>query len=237
MPKRWSDILWAVAIAVVVVVVFGRGLNGPFIFDDHNAIVDNPHTRTLWPITDAISAPDQSTVDGRPVVALSLAVNFAIGRLDPWGYHAVNIAIHALCAVALFGVLGRITGRRGLALAVAAIWAVHPLHTESVTYIVQRSELMMTLFYLLTVYSCLRGFSSKRGRRAWFTVAIVCCALGMASKEVMVSVPIFVLLLDRAMASGSFRQALRQHVGLYAGLAATWAKDSNQQVIKNSKAC
>ena len=108
-----------------------------------------------------------------------------------------------------------------LAMAVAVIWLVHPLQTESVTYIIQRAESLMGLFFLLTLYCGVRACHSPHPYR-WGSAAVVACALGMGTKEVMVSAPILMLLYDRAFISGSFKDAFRQRGGLYAGLAATW---------------
>ena len=83
-----------------------------------------------------------------------------------------------------------------LSLAVALLWALHPLQTQSVTYIVHRSESLVGLFYLLTLYLLVRGVASARGHW-WFAASAVACALGMASKEVMASVPLIALLYDR----------------------------------------
>ena len=107
-------------------------------------------------------------VAGRPVVNVSFAVNYAMGELNVRGYHIGNIAIHVLCAILLFAVLRRtlqlpaIPARLAerstdLAFAVALIWAVHPLNSEVVDYITQRTESMMALFYLLTLYGSVRA--------------------------------------------------------------------------------
>ena len=149
-----------------------------------------------------------------------------------WGYHVVNLAIHILGALVLYGVVRRTLlcaslrqrygdEARWLALAVALIWVVHPLQTESVTYLIQRTESLMGLFFLLTLYCVIRG-STSSGRRGWYAAAVVCCALGMGSKEVMVVAPLTVLLYDRAFLSGSFREALRARAALYAGLFGCW---------------
>src|SRR2546425_10026484 len=99
----------------------------------------------------------------RPILELSIAVNYAMGGLDVWGYHAFNLGVHLLAGLALFGIVRRtlqsdaLRGRFGdrapwLAMVVAAIWIVHPLQTESVTYVIQRAESLMGLFFLLTLY-------------------------------------------------------------------------------------
>src|SRR5262249_10459492 len=88
-------------------------------------------------------------------------------------------------------------------------------------YIIQRAESLMGLFYLLTLYCAIRGFASSN-RGWWFVVSIGACALGMATKEVMVTAPIMVALYDRMFVSSSFLDMLRRRYGLYAGLAASW---------------
>lgn len=225
--------IWlSAAIVGAGLLVYANALLGPFIFDDVDSISDNQHIRTLWPLGQAMSAPPQGTLAGRPIVSLSLAFNYAVGGLNVWGYHAVNVAIHLLSALLLFGIVRRtllspgLAGRwkrsaSWLAAVSAAIWVVHPLQTEAVTYVVQRTELLMGLFYLLTLYCAIRGWQGS-DRRAWFAGAVVSCALGMGSKEVMVSAPLVVLLYDRTFVSGSFGASLRNGRGLYAGLAVTW---------------
>ncbi len=230
-PRGSRRSVWVPALIVgVVAAVYANSLSGPFVFDDIGAIVENPHVRRLWPLSSALAAPAQATVAGRPVVSLSLALNHAVGGLDVRGYHAVNIAIHALCALLLQAIvratLGRFPGARarasGLATIVALLWAVHPLCTETVNYVIQRTESIMSLFYLLTLYCAIRAADGLRGSWRWTASAVAASALGMASKEAMVTAPVAVLLYDWAYRSDSLGQALRERRALYAGLAATW---------------
>ncbi len=211
---------------------YHNSLSGPFFFDDLTAIVNNPTIRQLWPPWGALSPPVNTPVTGRPVVNLSLAVNYALGGLNAWGYHAVNLAIHILAALVLYGVVARtllcpsLRDRYGeearwLALAVALVWVVHPLQTESVNYIIQRTELLMALYFLLTLYCVIRGAASSRPG-GWYAVAVVSTLLGTASKEVMPVAPLVVLAYDRLFLSTSLRETFRRRWGLYAGLAATW---------------
>jgi tetratricopeptide (TPR) repeat protein len=211
---------------------YGNSLHGVFLFDDMNSIVDNPHIRTLWPLREPLSAPPDASIVRRPVVGLSLAVNYAFGGLDVRGYHVFNLAVHILSTLLLFGLIERslrapslrgrfATRERALAAASALLWTVHPLLTDSVDYVVQRSELLWAFFFLLTLTCAARGASSPRAGR-WYVAAGASCAAGMASKEVMIVAPLLVLLYDRTFLSGSFRAALRDRAGLYAGLAGTW---------------
>jgi tetratricopeptide (TPR) repeat protein len=150
---------------------------------------------------------------------LSLAIDHAIGGTAIGPYHATNALIHLLAALTLYGIVRRTLERWRPqaadfgAFAVALLWAVHPLQTESVTYVIQRAESLMGLFYLLTLYCFLRG---------WPAASLLACLLGMGTKEVMVSAPLMVLLYDRTFVAGSFRGAWRRRPVYYAFLAATW---------------
>ncbi|HUI06607.1 MAG TPA: tetratricopeptide repeat protein [Verrucomicrobiae bacterium] len=216
---------------------YSNSFTGPFIFDDLLSIPENPTIRRLWPIWQALSPPRQLglrglTVEGRPLLNLSLAINYALGGYNVWGYHAFNLAIHILAGLTLLGLVRRTLlqpalGERfgaaanELALATAVLWAVHPLQTESVTYIIQRAESIMGLLYLLTLYCFIRGVESPWAR-LWYGLSVTACALGTATKEVIVTAPVMVLLYDRVFVSGSFRKAWRQRWPLYAALAGTW---------------
>ena len=112
-----------------------------------------------------------------------------------------------------------------LALAIALLWAVHPLLTESVTYVIQRTELLMGMFFLATLYCFIRGATteSRGARAAWYVAAVIACALGMGSKEVMVTAPLVVLIYDRLFLAGGYVRALRSRWPIYVGLACTLA--------------
>lgn len=225
----------AFAAAVLVAAVFAGYLNGlraPFVFDDVTAIPENPSIRHLWPLPGPLNPPPEATtMGGRPLANLSLALNYAVSGEDPWSYHLANIAVHALAALALLGVVRRTLltprlrerfGRDALALgfATALLWALHPMQAESVTYVVQRVESLVGLFYLLTLYCFIRSTAS--GSRGWGALAVATCLAGMCTKEVMATAPLLVLIYDRTFIAGSFREALRERRGLYLCLAATW---------------
>lgn len=226
-----SHIFGALSIVVAGIAVYSNSLGGPFLFDDQEGIVENPTIRRLWPLSEVLSPPRNTSVAGRPVANLTFALNYAAGGLSTRGYHIVNLVIHLCAGLVLFGVVRRTFrtpplrkayghATTGLATAVALLWVVHPLQTESVTYIVQRVESLMGLFYLLTLYAVIR-YAEQPGLR-WFIIAVAACALGMGTKEVMVTAPVVVLLYDRAFLAGTFREALRRRWALYASLAATW---------------
>lgn len=213
-------------------ITYWNSLSGPFVFDDQSAILINRQIRQLWPLTDALSPPNGSPTSGRPIVNLSFAVNYAIGGLDVRGYHIANIAFHILSALVLFGIIRlTLTGPKleprfgssadGMALTCALLWMLHPLQTESVDYVSQRTELMMGLFYLLTLYSAIRATRSPRPDR-WHAAAVISCLMGMGCKESMVTAPLMVALYDRIFVFDSVKTALKARGALYLGLAASW---------------
>jgi protein O-mannosyl-transferase len=219
----------AIAIGMLTLLAYLNSFSGLYLFDDGGAIIDNPTIRhfssSLAPI------PNGTPVSGRPLVNLTFALNYAMSGLEVWSYHATNLAIHFLAALALFGLVRRALMLPAIALrfresaleiagTVAVLWAVHPLQTESVSYLSQRAEALMGLFYLLTLYAFVR--SVEGGEARWLVMSVAACLAGMASKEVMVSAPLMVLLFDRTFCAGSFLGALRQRTGYYAALAATW---------------
>lgn len=221
-------------LVIAGLLAYQNSFTAPFVFDDTTSIVENHSLRHLWPLWGPLSPPHGRgrTVEGRPVVNLTFAVNYALGGVNPWGYHALNLVIHILAGLTLFGIVRRTLLRPGmakrygaeanpLALAIAAIWMLHPLQTEAVTYVAQRAESLMGLFYLLTLYCFVRGVESTKPGR-WYALSVAACLLGMGSKETMVSAPLMVLLYDWIFVAGDFREVRKQRWQLYLGLASTW---------------
>ena len=218
--SRWLPVLLLVLLGIAT---YFNSFEGVFLFDDTMAIIDNPNIRQVWASLDEVT---------RPILFFSFAINYAAGGLNPWGYHFVNLCIHLVTGLVLFGIVRRMLmaddlrprygpASRWLALAVAAIWQVHPLQTESVTYVLQRAESLMSMFFVLTLYCAIRAGEPQRPLR-WGVAAVAACALGMGTKEVTVMAPILVFLYDRMFVYTSIGEAFRRRWPLYAGLAATW---------------
>lgn len=232
-----------IAILVLVfggLIVYANSFAGQFQFDDIKQITANDRVKSVFPLSEHLKAR-------RPLVNLSLAINYELATktqqvvesgvqetVDPWGYHLVNVAIHILAALVLFGVLRRTLllpkfrdkwqrHATGFAGACALLWLVHPLQTQSVTYIIQRAEALMGLFYLTTLYCVIRGATATS--RSWipYALAIGACLLGMASKGVMITAPFLVVLYDRLFLSSSWRELLQKRGWVYLGLGATLA--------------
>jgi Flp pilus assembly protein TadD len=232
-PKPTDGVrpVWMVLV-LAALLAYANSFSNPFLLDDKTSVTTNAQIRTLWPLSMPLSPPDETPVAGRPLVNLTFALNYALGGLDARGYHLGNLAIHLLAALVLLALVRRVLtlgalapafGARATALAAACalIWGLHPLHTEIVNYVSQRTTALMGLFYLLTLYCSVRAAEHRSGR--WTAAAVAACAAGMASKETMVTAPLLVLVFDRIFLFRSLRDAVRRRAALYGGLAATWA--------------
>jgi len=141
-----------------------------------------------------------------PLTWLTLGANYALGGMDPWGYHLVNVVVHAAAAGAFFLVARRLLGIAmggpavaidlGAALA-ALVFGAHPLRVESVAWITERRDVLCALFYLLTVLAYLRGVDEGgilAGR--WRALALAAFAASLLSKSMAMTLPASLLLLD-----------------------------------------
>lgn len=237
------------AVIAATFIAYAPAMKGPFVFDDKVSIVENRSIQRLWPLTIPLRPPENTSVSGRPVVNYSLAANYALNewlgidqRPDPEGpfktagYHVANVLLHIACGLLLFGIVRRTLSRGRVPIEWAAIadpfaavvtglWLLHPIQTEAVHYLIQRTELMVSAFYLATLYASIRSLdaTSRRSVAGWCSAAIAFCLLGMGSKEVMIFAPVMVMLYDRAFRFSSWREMIRSPSRrvLYGGLVAT----------------
>ena len=185
----------------------------------------------MWKLDEVLFPRRELPTAGRPLVNLSFAVNYALGGLNVGGYHFVNLAFHLLCGLLVFGIVRRtlelpaLKGRFGgaalnLGFAVALLWTLHPLNSEAVDYLTQRTELLMALFYLLTLYASIRALTLKP--RIWPAIAVLSCGAGMLCKESMVTAPVVVVLYDVVFVFESFKRAISERWRFYGALCASW---------------
>ena len=218
---RAPPVLAAAVVAAATVGAYSGTLHAPFVYDDQAWITGHP-----------VAGGAAGAATGRPLLAFSFALNRAAGGLGPVGYHLANIAIHVCAALVLLGIVRRTLAlmpasfpaaadRLLPAFAAALLWALHPVNTEAVTYVSQRSESLMGLLYFVALYGFIRGAAPGR-HAAWLGLSAAACALGMTVKETMVSAPLVILLFDRTFISGSLRGALTRRGAYYGALGACW---------------
>jgi Tfp pilus assembly protein PilF len=222
----------AALIVLAGVCVFWNALDTPFLWDDQTAVLTNQTIRDLWPPSGPLLPPVETPVAARPLVNVSLALNYSLAGLDVRGYHAWNLGVHLMAALLLFGVVRRTLegehlreriGRdaANVAFVAALWWSIHPLVTEVVDYTTQRTTAMMGLFFLMTLYCAIRALDPPH-RARWQLLTVIACACGMASKEEMVVAPIVVALYDRLFVFSTLRDAWHARKPLYWRLATTW---------------
>ena len=226
---EWGWLLAVATLALAIGAAYSDALHGPFTMDDHVSIRDNEGIRHFGT---ALFPPATSMMAGRPVANLTFALDYALGGSDVRGFHLANIFIHFLVAMALFGLVRRLlvlpplAARFGkdaslLAAGIALVWALDPLQTEAVTYISQRTESLMALFYLFSLLCLVRANESGRAR-LWLAGSVAACWCGGLVKEVIATAPLMALLFDRTFFSGTFAQALRRRPIYYAAMACVW---------------
>ncbi len=235
-PPPSSGRIWAFLpiLLLVLAAAYSNTFRVPLIFDDVDSIRDNPSIDAL---RTAFSPPKNSgsTVSGRPILNASFALsNFGEG--DPAiGHRIVNLLIHSANTLLLFALLHSLLEhrvaaptRRGItpgqvAVLAAGLWALHPLQTSAVTYLVQRAESLAALFYLTSLYTFARGAVHPQKKTLFFALSVLACAIGMGAKETVATAPVAILLLDRYAFAGSFLEAWRRRKGYYFALAFTWS--------------
>jgi hypothetical protein len=213
-------------LAISVMAVYAPSINAPFIFDDIPAITEN-RALTTTDINKLIFIQKNTPVAGRPLPALSLLANYKASGTDTYSYHLFNIIIHAACAIALYLLLYEIFSRtffpsfrladntkippETAAFAGAALRALHPLNSEPVCYITQRTESMMTFFYLQTLFWSIKSTGYKEKKQIFTALAAALSfAAGALCKENIITAPLVAFILIHALNPNSFRKTIKQ---------------------------
>jgi protein O-mannosyl-transferase len=191
-----NELLIAAALAVATLAVYGQVISHHFInFDDDLYIQDNPMViggvtlkGMAWAFTTFHSA------NWHPLTWLSHMVDSQLFGLNAGGHLFVSALIHVFNTLLLFFFLKRVTGARWRSAIVAALFALHPLHVESVAWAAERKDTLSTLFGLLCLLAYAR-YAEKPSRKKYALVA-AWLALGLMAKPMLVSWPFVLLLLD-----------------------------------------
>src|SRR5207302_6296224 len=179
-----------IALAVLALVAFGcyaDALANGFVFDDHGHVLTDPSFRSLT------NVPKLLFASYRPLRDISYALDFAIWGERPLGFHLTSILLHVANTLLVFALISRITRKTLLAGLAAAIFAIHPIQPDAVTYISGRRDVLFSLFYLasfrcyLTYREHLSGTGKSHPMRVraliYFALMMVCWALSLLSKE------------------------------------------------------
>jgi hypothetical protein len=191
-----------VLVAIACIVVYFPSRNSPFVFDDIRNVVENPHVQMtrLDPASLWRAMVPYDNLNLRPLSFLTFALNHLFGGYDPFGYHVINLAVLLLSIPAAYLLALRLGGvwmpsreARALALGATALWVLHPLLTNGVSYVVQRMTALYTLFSLVALLFFVRArLSGRPGPYALAGLSLLCA---LASKETALFTPLLAVLI------------------------------------------
>jgi|GEM_PF-6518228 len=221
---------WLIGLALATVFIYLPSLKGPLFFDDIPAIEQNPAISGPLTIDNLFDTRSQGPLAGRPLVALSFALNYRIAGLNPWGYKITNVCIHILNLFLVFNIFFEITKRFPsvsnpslYSLFASTVWAFHPINSEAVAYVTQRTELMAGFFSLAAIALHLRAYNESSKRLLNSLLSGTCLIFGVLCKESAAVIPVAIMLVDRGLFFGSWKTAFQRRKYSYAALFASWA--------------
>ena len=191
----------AVLLALVTLVVFLPVGSFQFVYDDYEYVQHNPMVQAGWTLAGLKWAFTTGCANNwHPLTWLSHMTDCELFKLRVGAHHLVSVLFHAANAALLFGLLWRLTQRLWPAAFIAALFAWHPLHVESVAWVAERKDVLSTFFALLTLlsyakYVALAQLQDPKSR-VYFGLSLVAFALGLLAKPMLVTLPFVMLLLD-----------------------------------------
>lgn len=191
-----TPLVLCLVLAAVTVAVYWQVHAHDFVnYDDPIYVRDNGHIQEGFSIQSVRWAFTTGHASNwHPITWLSHLLDCTLFGVHPGAHHLVNVALHVVNTILLLVVLGRLTGRYGPSSWVAALFALHPLHVESVAWISERKDVLSTFFWLLTIWAY-AGYARRSGVGRYLLTFIL-LVLGLMSKPMLVTLPLFLLLLD-----------------------------------------
>lgn len=215
--QRHIFLLDAFCLMILCTLLYASSLNGSFVYDDLETIVNNHYVKDLKYIPDYFdprhtemwSAHQAQRQLYRPILLTSFAFNYYLSRLDPFSYHLINLILHFINTLLVYKIVQDIVrllgpfqnskppNLRGIALMTALLFASHPIQTEAVSYIVSRSSLLSTFFILCSFSSFLWAIEENKGcKHLYRIISLLCLMLGLLTKEIAIVVPPLVLVFS-----------------------------------------
>ena len=222
-----------ITLFIIVLSIYSNTFHASWHFDDISNIVNNKAlhlTKLSWQnIKNSFFAPPSQTKElYRPVACLSLALNYYFGKANVLGYHIINISIHFLAAIFLFLFiyhtlnLPLLKARYGMnsyfiALLSTILWAINPIQTQAVTYIVQRMASMAGMFYIISMYLYVKGRTATQNpaKIILFILCAISILLAFGSKENAIMIPATLFLYDLLLIQGISRERLKKQLTIF----------------------
>src|SRR5213083_253200 len=194
--SRFASFYVCLALIAITWLVFGQTLGHDFVdVDDHVYVYENPSITRGLSVDGVIGAFTHAHArNWHPLTTISHMLDCQLYGLKAGGHHFTNVLLHTVAVLLLFAVLRDMTGAFWRSAFVAAVFAIHPLHVESVAWVAERKDVLSAVFFMLT----LAAYTSyvrqpSLGRYLMVSVFFAC---GLMSKSMLVSVPVVLLLLD-----------------------------------------
>ena len=226
LPACRKNLFAFISLFVLILLAYSNTFNASWHFDDKNNILKNQPLHLTELSIDNIKKTFHASWDGkgklyRPAACLSFALNYYFGGTDVYGYHIVNLAIHFMASFFLFLFIHHtlnlpfLKARYGpyaysIALFSTVFWALNPIQTQAVTYIVQRMAIMAAMFYMMAMYFYLKGKISQRNSSKFihYLLCFICGIMAIGSKENALMLPIILLIFDLFLIQGGNRKNL-----------------------------
>ncbi len=201
-----------IVLILISVIIFLPMFKNQFVWDDQEFIVNNQSIKTIFPLKHFFQLPEFVTAETifpvtncRPVLTITLAVDYLLWRDNLFGYHLTNILLHVLCVILVFFTVYSITKKNRLAFCSALLFSVHPAHAEAVIAFIGRSDLLASLFILASIflYHQYRAFNQKY--RNWFLVcSLTAAVLACFSKETGVALILIIAAYEITISTSRF---------------------------------
>jgi len=192
--KRWP-LLIALALIVLPLAVYWQTLDFEFVYDDAGYVVYVPQVLTgLSSENIAWACTTNHHSNWHPLTWMSLMFDAERSGSDPGGFHLTNVVLHTINGLLLFAVLCQMTRSMWQSALVAALFAVHPLHVESVAWVSERKDVLSGFFGLLALGAY--GLYVRRSSWTWYSLSLIAFVLSLLSKQMLVTLPFLLLLLD-----------------------------------------
>lgn len=217
-----KNILNYLILIAVVFAVYFNSLENQFVFDDESVIQTNSSLTTLSSIPKYFTGEDGfHKVIGkyyRPIVSTSYNIDYAIWGLNPFGFHLTNIIIHLIATLILFRLLQLIFVKQKnvnlISLLGTLIFAVHPIHTEAVSWVSGRTDSFFTIFFFASFLYYLKftgypEFENKNNK--YLYISLIYFAFGLLTKEMIVTLPVILILFDYTIRKKSFKDILKSY--------------------------
>jgi len=224
MENSFTHFKRIILIVSLTFIAYSNSFDSEFHFDDYTSIITHPYIRSIDNIPGFYYYKGAPLV-GRPVTMTTFAINYKIGRLNPFSYHHINFLIHLANVILIYVLLSltlknRVNDYINVSLLTSLMFAVHPIQTQAVTYIVQRAEILSAFFYLLALVLFVKArlvhssqfiahsseptnyelratnLQAKACGYTLYAVSLISAVLALGSKEVAVTLPATILLYD-----------------------------------------